>query len=142
MPTLATTDADILRCHTVMQALRPHVPREEFVARVREQQQDGYQLAFIEDAGEVVTVAGYRISSNLHMGRHLYIDDLVSAPGARSRGHGETMLDWLRAQARAAGCAWLDLDSGTHRGRAHAFYFREGMEIASFHFARPLDTDG
>ncbi len=141
MPTLAISDADILRCHTVMHALRPHIARDDFVPRVREQQQEGYQLAFIEDGGDVVTVAGFRISSNLHMGRHLYVDDLVSAPAARSRGHGEAMLEWLRGQARAAGCSWLDLDSGTHRGRAHAFYFRKGMEIASFHFAQPLDTD-
>lgn len=141
MPTLATSDADILRCYDVMRELRPHIERSDFVERVREQQQDGYQLAFVEADGEVVTVAGFRIGNNLHMGRHLYVDDLVSAPGTRSRGHGTTMLTWLREQAHAAGCEWFDLDSGTHRERAHAFYFREGMTITSFHFAQRLERD-
>ncbi|MBD0336919.1 MAG: GNAT family N-acetyltransferase, partial [Cyanobacteria bacterium Co-bin13] len=30
------------------------------------------------------------------------------------------------------------LDSGVHRAEAHRFYFREGLVITSFHFAKPL----
>jgi hypothetical protein len=48
------------------------------------------------------------------------------------------MLDWLIALARERGCEMFSLDSGTHRQEAHAFYFREGMRVSSFHFALPL----
>jgi hypothetical protein len=44
----------------------------------------------------------------------------------------------MEALARSAGCAKLNLDSGTQRQQAHKFYFREGMVVTSFHFAKPL----
>jgi len=51
----------------------------------------------------------------------------------RSRGYGKAMLDWLKAEASRAGCSRLQLDSGTHRRDAHAFYLREGLRIEAFH---------
>jgi hypothetical protein len=41
-------------------------------------------------------------------------------------------------RARELGCETFSLDSGTQRHEAHAFYFREGMRVTSFHFALPL----
>ena len=111
---------------------------EDFVARVMAMQAEGYRLALLEDAGEVVTAAGFRVQQILVSGLTLYVDDLVTAERARSQGHGKRMLDWLIAYAREQGCATFSLDSGTHRQSAHAFYFREGMRISSFHFQLPL----
>ena len=71
-------------------------------------------------------------------GRHVYVDDLVTDDDARSRGYGKAMLDWLKAEARRLGCARLQLDSGTQRKDAHAFYLREGLRIEAFHFGIPL----
>ena len=75
----ATTDEDILACYDVMAELRPHITREHFLATVRAMQKDGLKLACVRDAGKVVAVAGYRLSTNLFCGRHLYVDDLVTA---------------------------------------------------------------
>ena len=107
---------------------------------VRGMQDDGYCLVYIEENGAVVATAGFRIHTNLFMGKNLYVDDLVSSESARSRGHGKTMIDWLRELAVSEGCTHLHLDSGTQRHRAHRFYLREGMDIASFHFSQKLDT--
>ena len=71
-------------------------------------------------------------------GRRLYVDDLVSDENRRSQGVGKMMLDWLETQAKALGCTALTLDSGVQRLRAHRFYFREGMHIASFSFKKAL----
>jgi len=135
---LAESDAEILRCYPVMAQLRPHVTAEEFVGRVRAQQAQGYRLAYLlaEDSGEAVAVAGFRVMEMLATGRTLYVDDLVTDEAQRSRGYGKAMLDWLQAHARDAGCATFSLDSGTQRREAHAFYFREGMRVTSFHFAK------
>jgi hypothetical protein len=38
--------------------------------------------------------------------------------------------------ARSRGCNGMELDSGTHRTRAHRFYFREGFLITSFAFRK------
>jgi GNAT superfamily N-acetyltransferase len=122
-----------------MVQLRPHLARECFVGEVRGLMQAGYRLALHEADDEVVTVAGYRILRNFHLGRHLYVEDLVTRDAARGAGHGRIMLDWLRNQARAAGCAHLDLLSGTQRTGAHRFYAREGLVIMSFAFVEALD---
>ncbi len=134
----AKTDEAILACHEVMAELRPHVTRESFLPTVRAMQQDGLRLACIREDGRVVAVAGYRVSTNLFCGRHLYVDDLVTADAARSKGHGKVLLAWLRAQAVAEDCEVFHLDSGMQRKRAHQFYLREGLEIAGYHFSERL----
>lgn len=138
MPKLATQDNEIQKCFAVMHELRPHLQESEFVERVKSMQADGYQLAFLESDGEVVSVAGFRIATNLAMGKYLYVDDLVTAEKARSNGYGEVMLSWLKLVARDNACDVLHLDSGTHRKQAHKFYFREGLTISSFHFDMQL----
>jgi GNAT superfamily N-acetyltransferase len=131
----ASTDREIADCYEVMAELRPHIPREQFLPLVRSMQADGYRLACIRDGGRVVAVAGYRFGTNLFCGRHLYVDDLVTADSERSKGHGRKLLAWLRALALESDCDVFHLDSGVQRKRAHAFYLREGMEQSSLHFS-------
>jgi GNAT superfamily N-acetyltransferase len=135
---VAETDREIEGCFDVMSELRPHLVREEFVALVRGMQTQGYRLAFVEQDGAVVAVAGYRIATSLHLGKHLYLNDLVTTARARSGGHGARLIGWLRDQARDADCGFFDLDSGTQRVRAHKFYFEQGFHISSFHFSEEL----
>ena len=135
---LAETDAETARCFAVMRHLRPHLVEDEFCSRIGAQREQGFRLAYVEDEGRVVAVAGFRVMEMLVSGRTLYVDDLVTDPEVRSRGYGKAMLDWLKTYAREAGCEMFSLDSGTHRQEAHAFYFRERMRITSFHFAEKL----
>jgi GNAT superfamily N-acetyltransferase len=137
---MATTPESIARCFPVMQELRTALTsEEEFVARVQQQQTEGFQLAFLERDGQIVTVTGFRIQHMLASGLTLYVDDLVTGDAFRSQGNGKIVLDWLIETARAKGCETFSLDSGTHRRDAHAFYFRERMRVTSFHFALPLN---
>lgn len=131
----ADTDREIAECYDVMAELRPHVTREQFLPLVRSMQVDGYRLACIRARDRVVAVAGYRFGTNLFAGRHLYVDDLVTADSERSKGHGRELLAWLRALATESDCDVFHLDSGVQRKRAHAFYLREGMELSSYHFS-------
>lgn len=135
---LATTDADIAACFPVMAQLRPHLTPEEFVTRIRRQQEGGFHLAALRNAGEVVALAGFRVLKNLAWGRFLYVDDLVTNEARRSQGHGEALFDWLVARARFEGCAQLHLDSGAQRFGAHRFYLARRMDITSHHFAMKL----
>ena len=135
---IATTPEEIERCFPVMSQLRPLVVAGEFFARVKAQQAEGYQLAFLEYQNTIVSVAGFRLQNMLSSGKTLYVDDQVTDAAARSQGHGEAMLQWLIALAREAGCNTFSLDSGTHRQDAHAFYLRERLRITSFHFSLSL----
>ncbi|HEY8155649.1 MAG TPA: GNAT family N-acetyltransferase [Myxococcota bacterium] len=135
---LATTDAEIAACFPVMHELRLKLVASDFVARVRRQQQAGYQLAMLSGAAGPVAVAGFRLSETLAWGRFLYVDDLATLASERSRGHGARLLGWLADYALEHGCEQLHLDSGVQRLDAHRFYQREGLAITSHHFARDL----
>ena len=124
-----------------MRELRSKFKRaEDFAAQVRRQQKQGYQIAFIEEDGEVRAVAGYRYLESLFSGKFLYVDDLVTRAQDRSRGFGGVLLDWLFDEAVAHGCARLELDSGVQRAEAHRFYFSKRMTVTSFHFGRSLNS--
>jgi GNAT superfamily N-acetyltransferase len=135
---IATTDADIAACYSVMRELRPHVVEEQFLARVRAQEKAGYRLAFVQEQDAWVAVAGFRIAENLAWGRFLYVDDLVTLPIHRSKGYGAGLLAWLRDYALKEGCLQLHLDSGMQRTQAHHFYEREGMARAGVHFSESV----
>jgi GNAT superfamily N-acetyltransferase len=139
MPRLAETAADIASCFDVMVQLRPHLTRDDFVATVIELQADGFLLAMHEVGQRVVAVTGFRVSTNLSFGRHLYVDDLVVDADARSQGHGAVMLNWLTEYAAEADCSHLHLNSGIQREGAHRFYLGKGMALSSFHFMKRLD---
>lgn len=136
---IAGTDEEVMKCYAVMRALRPHIEEADFLPRVRRLETNGYRLAYVEVDGGIVAVAGIRLGENLAWGRYLYVDDLVTLPAQRSRGHGAALLGWLREYARNEGCDQLHLDSGLQRKEAHRFYLREGMTQASLHFAEHLN---
>jgi GNAT superfamily N-acetyltransferase len=141
MPTIliTKTDEEILRCFAVMVELRAHLVADEFVRRVRQQEKGGYRLAYLEDNGGVKAVAGFRIGEYLCWGKILYVDDLVTTAGERSRGLGQQLLDWLLEYARAEGCDQFHLDSGVEKFAAHRFYLRNRMQISAHHFSLKLE---
>jgi GNAT superfamily N-acetyltransferase len=135
---LAVEDDEIQSCYPVMAELRPHVAPGEFVGRVRRQMEiAGYGLAYLTD-GEVKAVAGFRVSECLAWGKFMYVDDLVSKEGERSKGYGGELFDWLVGHARERGCDQFHLDSGVHRFAAHRFYLTKRMFIEAHHFGFKL----
>jgi GNAT superfamily N-acetyltransferase len=68
------------------------------------------------------------------MGKHLYVEDLVTSAQARSQGVGSAMMGWLITYGKAENCTVVHLDSGVQRHAAHKFYLNQGMSIACYHF--------
>jgi GNAT superfamily N-acetyltransferase len=136
------SEAEIASTFDVMAVLRPHLHRTTYVAAVTRMMATGFRLVTVRAGGmgaeRVVAAAGFRVTENLAWGRYLYVDDLVTAEGERSMGHGKLLFDWLKGEARAAGCGELHLDSGVFRHGAHRFYLRERMDITSYHFRLSL----
>ncbi|WP_078120497.1 GNAT family N-acetyltransferase [Thiosocius teredinicola] len=140
---LAQTERDIDRISPVMRELRPAYSHEDLVAQIEKQQAFGYQLAFVELGDAVICVAGFVIGHKLAWGKHIYIDDLVTAEAHRSSGAGGLLIDWFKRYAAEQGCGQIHLDSGVQRFGAHRFYLREGFDINSHHFAiSDLDQAG
>jgi GNAT superfamily N-acetyltransferase len=143
------TDADgrivenewLARAERVHRELRPHLP-EDYATKMQRVFAGGARMSVAVRDDAVVGVAVHRIHENTFDGVQMYCDDLVTNPDARSSGVGAALMRHMEALARAAGCSKLNLDSGTQRQQAHKFYFREGMVVTSFHFAKPLAPRG
>ena len=135
---VAITDDEIRACYPVMAQLRPHVQADDFVPRVRRQEQQSYRLAGRWVGEKVVAVAGYRHGECLSQGRYIYVDDLVTDEPVRSSGVGHGILAYLEGLARARHCPSIELDSALERALAHRFYFREGYVISAFVFRKQL----
>lgn len=135
---LAEADQEIQSCYAVMAELRPHVQPEEFLLRVKRQDEiAGYKLAYLLDE-EVKAVAGFRISECLAWGKFLWVDDIVSKSDDRSKGYGGALFDWLVEYAKKEQCDQFHLDSAVQRFDAHRFYLNKRMIIAAHHFGLRL----
>jgi GNAT superfamily N-acetyltransferase len=134
---IAESDNQIDACFDVLRELRPALVRERFLADVRRMQRGGFRLAALRDP-EVRAVVGFRAMEMFHTGPMIYVDDLVTAASARSRGYGAALLGWVRALAEREGCRYVALDSAHVRVDAHRFYRREGFDDIGLHFVVPV----
>jgi GNAT superfamily N-acetyltransferase len=135
---LAESDVQILQCFATLAQLRLHLKEETFLEQIHRQQQNGYQLAFIEVEDRAIAVAGFSISECLAHGQFMYVYDLVVDQAMRSQQHGQRLFEWLMEYAKLHHCKELSLDSGIQRFEAHRFYFRQRMSISAYHFSLPL----
>jgi GNAT superfamily N-acetyltransferase len=119
-----TTDDDLRNAFPLMSALRDRIRADTFVAEIRRQQRDGYELVGGFDEGRLVTLAGIRRSHTLSRGEHLFVDDLVTDERVRGKGYGRQTIAWLQERARADGIPRIYLDS---RNTARGFYERVGF---------------
>ena len=71
-------------------------------------------------------------------GLHLYVDELGSDEAWRRSGHGHALMERLKAEARALGCAKLVLDTPLTNTLGHRFYYREGLLATALRFIIPL----
>lgn len=124
----------LARCEGVHRELRPHLPAA--YAEKMKQVLAGARMALAVADGEVLGLAVYRWHENTFDGLKFYVDDLVATENCRSRGVGKVLVAHLEQVARNVGASGIVLDSGTHRTRAHKFYFREGFVINSFNFKK------
>jgi len=118
-------------------AFRPAM-NADYAAHMAEMFGEGAGLVQLKDDGAVRALAVWRAFHTTYCGYRLEVDDLVTDETQRSKGYGATLLAFVEAKARAMGCDTLTLNSGTHRTRAHRFYFREGLHIQAFHFTKDL----
>ncbi len=122
------TDADVQGAYPLMAQLRLHLKSDTFLATVREQEAGGYVLLGGFSASRLVTLAGVRDTATLARGRHLFVDDLVTAAGEQAQGYGTAMLRHLADYAASLGISRIYLDS---RDTAAGFYRQVGFTFLS-----------
>jgi GNAT superfamily N-acetyltransferase len=131
-----------LAARALLELRSHHGSVDALVKQIERQRRTGYRVIGAFEGGdeEAGAVAGFRINEFLAWGKHLYVDDLVTAEGSRGRGLADRLFAWLEDEARHCGCTQFHLDSGLGEDRqdAHRFYFRHGLRITAFHFHREL----
>jgi GNAT superfamily N-acetyltransferase len=132
---IAKTDTEIESCFPAFSALRPHIARTNFLAQVRRQQAQSYQILALQHEGAVKSAAGFRFAEFLAWGKVLYIDDLTTLPGETSKGFADALLGWLINHAKANQCQGVHLDTGYARHAAHRVYLRKGFQLNGHHLA-------
>ena len=130
--------ADVAACFPLLRQLRPHLASAaELVERWARQKAAGYRLLALWRA-RPLALAGYRVQENLIHGRFLYVDDLVTDEAARGSGHGQRLMDRLKAEGRTLGCDRLVLDTALGNALGQRFYFRNGLLATALRFNIPL----
>ena len=123
---------DQLGYHREPDALRDFFMRDDAASHVL--------VAEVEN--EVVGLVGLlalSIHSQIHLDlRTASLDAFVVDDEHRSVGIGRVMLDAGLRRAHEAGAAQIELHSNLRRADAHRFYEREGFEMTSKYFVRPL----
>jgi len=125
------------RCETLHRQLRPHLPAD-YAGWLDKVFADGAGLCVLESEGRARSLGLWRAYHTTYAGLRFYVDDLVADEAERGKGWGGKMLAHLESKAREMNCDVFALDSGTHRHLAHRFYFRAGLTIGAFAFAKPL----
>ena len=94
----------------------------------------------MEENGEILAVMGYRFLSDFVRGKHIYIDDLVTAEKIRSKGLGAELLKFAEELAHTNGCKSLRLCTGVENERGVSFYERNGWVKRAFAFTKKLKS--
>lgn len=135
----AITDNEIASCWEAIFLLRPMLEKENFVSQIKELQQEGYTLLYIEENNQVTAIAGYRIYTMLYCGKMLYLDDLSTLETHRGKGYASQLLSHLKEIALKQDCVSIQLDSGPGRTTAHKLYFKEDFTISAYHFHKKIE---
>ncbi|MBN4071910.1 GNAT family N-acetyltransferase [bacterium AH-315-F18] len=136
-----TTDEEFREAFEVMSELRKHLSREDYQELLRDMRPSGYRLLGVRAGGELTALAGFVEQTCFYYGRHIWVYDLIVKEGARSRGHGKALLDFLHRDAAGRGLSVVALSTGLQNNRAQKFYESDaGMTKASFVYKNVLDA--
>ena len=138
---IAHTDADIESCFPAFSALRPHLEQHHFIAQIRRQQAQSYQILALKHGGTVKSAAGFRFAESLSWGKIIYIDDLTTLPGETSQGFAGALIDWLIDYAQFNQYQGIHLDTGYTRHAAHRLYLRKGFQLNAHHLSLGFKSD-
>lgn len=134
-----TTPRQFEIAYALMKELRPHIDWQNFIAlHDAAKKHDAYTMVAQFEGERAIGVMGYRVLYDYVHGKHLYIDDLIIAAEARSRGLGKTFLQYAEVIAQKKGCAGLRLCTGTENEGGIRFYQREGWTLRAHAFKKKV----
>ena len=123
----------------IISQFRPYLTREDYIAIAGDMIKNGYKIACMYHASEMIAYAGFAENLNLHYGRHIWVYDLVVDEKCRSKGYGGIMLQYIEDIATENQIKSVALSSGLQRLQAHNFYENKaGYDKVSFVYKKEL----
>ncbi len=132
------SEAELREAFPVIQELHGGLDERKCVSLLAEMVPSGYRMFAVRDEGEVAAVAGVQVLTNLYYERYVYVYDLVTTAGTRSKGHGEALMEHVEDLARREGCKYVALACGREREGALRFYERLGFERPGYSMRKAL----
>ena len=87
---------------------------------------------------KLVGLSGVWFGMKIWCGPYVEVDNLVVHPDYRERGVGTALLEYIETMAREKNCHVMTLDSYATNHPSHRLYIKQGYEMWSFHFVKPL----
>src|SRR3712207_2254543 len=94
------SEAEFREAFPIVRQLHQGLDEESYGELLAEMVPGGYRMFAVRDSGEITAVLGMQVLTNLYYERHVYVYDLVAAEGARSRGSGGLLMDYVEDLAR------------------------------------------
>lgn len=132
---------EIIQAFPIMKQLRNHLTESTYIDLVKEaKEKEEYRLFALVDEEEIVAVIGFMPMITLYYGKFIWVCDLVTDSNKRSKGYGETLLDYVHNWAKHNHYESIALSSGLQRTTAHSFYEdKMHYDKVSYVFKRTLD---
>ncbi len=132
------SEGELREAFPVICELHHELDEKKYMGLLAEMIPDGYRLFAVRDSGGIAAVAGVQVLTNLYYERHVYVYDLVTTAGTRSKGYGKALLGHVEDFASREGCKYVTLACGRERGDALRFYERLGFERPGYSMRKPL----
>ncbi|PLR95054.1 GNAT family N-acetyltransferase [Bacillus sp. T33-2] len=117
------SETELREAFPVMRQLRTHLNEQSYLELVKEAtEKEGYKMAALYEQGKIVAVTGFMPMITLYHGSYIWVCDLVTVAGARSKGYGAALLTYVQNWAKDNGYTLVSLSSGLQRVDAHRFY--------------------
>lgn len=135
--TECASDEEILATYKVATQLY-ELPKETYLAYVREMMQQGYRLVALYENGQCIAISGFRVGRRLYCGKFLHIDNLVTDRRHRKQGVALVLIEWMKEEAARIGCDVMLADTYIENGPAQALFKREGFMTRGYHLKLDL----
>ncbi len=132
------SEGEFREAFATIRELHHELDEKKYMGLLAEMRPNGYRLFAIRDSGGIVGVVGTQVLTNLYYERHVYVYDLVTTAGTRSKGYGKALLRHVEDFASREGCKYVTLACGREREDALRFYERLGFERPGYSMRKPL----
>ncbi len=115
----------------LVRLLHTELDFDRFETRIYAMRTQNIRIMGIFEGETLVCCALFSVLTDLRLGTHLHLSELITDPSYRFRGYAKAMLGYLRDQARVLGCERMVINCARASFEARLLLEKEGFEEVS-----------